>query len=49
MDTCIAAKNIPINESSTFNGASTGAKSAEEKYIKCLKKRIRNQKSLALT
>jgi hypothetical protein len=31
MDKCITAKNIPINESSTFNGASTGAKSAEEK------------------
>jgi len=33
------AKNIPINESSTCNGASTGAKSAE----KITKKEVRSQ------
>ena len=30
LDKCITAKTIPINESSTFNGASTGVKKAEK-------------------
>ena len=36
LDICITAENIPMNESTTFNGAGKGAKNAGKK-CKCLK------------